>query len=124
MKDVIRLLRKILDIRRGEWGNVFLMFLYFFMIIASYYILKPVRNSLFLEQLGARNLPWVYIGTAVAIGFIILIYGKLSQLVSRKILVPGTILFFILNLLIFWWVYKQDVIWFSAALPAQRSKLC
>ena len=114
MNAVFRLFRKILDIRKGEWGSVFLMFLYFFMIIASYYILKPVRNSLFLEQLGAHNLPWVYIGTAVVIGFIILIYSKLSQLVSRNILVPGTIIFFVFNLLLFWWAYKQDFVWFSA----------
>jgi len=114
MINVTNLLKKILDIRKGEWRSVFLMFFYFFMIIASYYILKPVRNSLFLEQLGARNLPWVYIGTAVVIGFIILIYGKLSQLVSRNILMPGTIIFFIFNLLFFWWAYKQDLVWFSA----------
>ena len=114
MKNVLILLKKILDIRSGEWRNVILMFLYFFMIITSYYILKPVRNSLFLEQLGAHNLPWVYIGTAVVIGFIIAIYGKLSQLVSRKTLTLGTIIFFIFNLLIFWWLYKQDVVWFSA----------
>ena len=114
MNAIFRLFRKIFDIRKSEWGSVFLMFLYFFMIIASYYILKPVRNSLFLEQLGARNLPWVYIGTAVVIGFIILIYGKLTQLVSQKFLVPGTITFFIFNLLLFWWAYKQDFVWFSA----------
>ena len=34
--------------------------------MASYYVVKPVSKALFVERLGAENLPYVYILTAVA----------------------------------------------------------
>ena len=108
------LLKKVIDIRDDEIGTSILMFFYFFAIIASYYILKPVRNSLFLEQLGAKNLPWVYIGTASIIGFIVLLYNKMSKNFNKRYLVSGTIIFFILNLIIFHELFKLNVDWFSA----------
>lgn len=108
------LLRKVIDIQDDEIGTSILMFFYFFAIIASYYILKPVRNSLFLEQLGAKNLPWVYIGTASIIGFIVLLYNKMSKNFNKRYLVSGTIIFFIINLIIFHELFKLNVDWFSA----------
>ena len=108
------LIRKVIDIRDDEIGTSILMFFYFFAIIASYYILKPVRNSLFLEQLGAKNLPWVYIGTASIIGFVVLLYNNLSKYIDKKYLVSGTIIFFILNLILFRELFKLNVDWFAA----------
>ena len=108
------LLRKVIDIRDDEIGTSILMFFYFFAIIASYYILKPVRNSLFLEQLGAKNLPWVYIGTASIIGFVVFLYNNLSKYFDKRYLVSGTIIFFLLNLILFRELFKLNVDWFSA----------
>ncbi|MCH7887556.1 MAG: MFS transporter, partial [Candidatus Marinimicrobia bacterium] len=108
------MIRKVIDIRDDEIATSMLMFFYFFAIIASYYILKPVRNSLFLEQLGAINLPWVYIGTASIIGFIVLLYSNLSRHIDTRYLVSGTIIFFILNLIFFRELFKLNLDWFSA----------
>ncbi|UCC74051.1 MAG: hypothetical protein JSV86_05690 [Gemmatimonadota bacterium] len=53
-----RIQRNILSafgIRPGERLRVGLMSLYFFSVITSYYVIKPVRNSLSIERLGATG---------------------------------------------------------------------
>lgn len=41
--------------------NVFLSFSYFFLVMASYYTLKPVREAFFLDSEGVKNFPVVHI---------------------------------------------------------------
>ena len=41
-------------------------FAYFFLIMASYYIMKPIRESLFLDTQGYRQVPKVHILTCLA----------------------------------------------------------
>ena len=55
------LLKQILDIRRDEWPQAILMSLYFFLVITSFWILKPLKKSLFVEfydQSGFNLLGW------------------------------------------------------------------
>lgn len=41
-------LRQILDIRRQEWPQALLMFAYFFLVITTFWILKPLKKGLFI----------------------------------------------------------------------------
>ena len=50
-----------MDIRREEWPQALLMALYFFLVITSFWILKPLKKSLFIEfydQSGFDFLGW------------------------------------------------------------------
>ena len=47
-----------------------LMFLYSFLAMTSYNIIKPITRSQFITSLGADNLPWVQFGAGVLIGVI------------------------------------------------------
>ena len=42
------------------------MFLYSFLAMTSYNIIKPITRSEFIASLGADNLPWVQFGAGVA----------------------------------------------------------
>ena len=42
-----------------------LLFANFFFIMLAYYQIKPASRSLFIGQLGADRLPYVWIGTAL-----------------------------------------------------------
>ena len=42
-------LRQIMDIRRDEWPQALLMFGYFLLVIATFWILKPIKKGLFIE---------------------------------------------------------------------------
>lgn len=41
-------LKQILDIRREEWPQALLFFAYFFLVITTFWILKPLKKSLFI----------------------------------------------------------------------------
>ena len=96
-----RKIRTLIGIRPGEWQRVGLMFAYFFLVITSYYVIKPVRNSLFIERLGADNLPYVYIATALFVGVIISYYSRFADRIGRQALVLGTFAFLASSLLFF-----------------------
>src|SRR5690349_7531491 len=54
-----RLLRPIVQLRDGESTTALLMFLYSFLAMTSYNIVKPISKSEFISSLGADQLPWV-----------------------------------------------------------------
>lgn len=97
----VRLFRRIFDIRPEEVRVTLLMFTYFATIMAAYYIIKPATRSLFMQDLGARNLPYVYLGTALLIGFVASMFEKLVDKVNRVRLVDCLTVIFISNLLLF-----------------------
>ena len=45
-------LPKLVDIRSGEYRKTVLMFLYIFLLLLSFVIIKAVRDALFLVRLG------------------------------------------------------------------------
>ena len=103
-----------LDIRKGEGRKTLLMFIYFFLSITVLYVLKPVRSSLFLEELGSHNLRYVYLGEGIFLVFVTWAYVQLSKFLPRKQFFMGTLLVFISNLLIFWWLFHMKTPYLSA----------
>lgn len=54
--------QQILDIRREEWPQALLMFSYFFLVITTFWILKPLKKSQFVqfyEESGFDMLGWM-----------------------------------------------------------------
>jgi AAA family ATP:ADP antiporter len=95
-------LRSFLNLERGEEGPALLLFLYLTLVMMSYSITKSIRDGLFLYKFSAYMLPYVYLGIAAIIGFVVLGYVRLSARVSQATLISGTLLFFILNLVVLW----------------------
>ena len=79
----------------------FLLFLYLFLVIAAYNVIKPIRNASFLEELGYQRLPVVYLLTAFFIGFVVAVHSKIQVKISRYVLITLSILFFFLSCFIF-----------------------
>lgn len=52
------------DIRRSEWPRALLLSLFFFLVIATYWILKPVKRGVILDHFGAD--PLRLFGTALS----------------------------------------------------------
>ncbi len=115
IRAIRRELATILDIRPQERIRVLLLSLYFFLVITSYYVIKPVRNSLFIQRVGADNLPYVYILTALFVGLLITVYSHWADRITRRALVQGTFAFLASNLLIFWWVLNRGGLLSSGA---------
>lgn len=67
-------------------------FLLFFLLFASYFMLRPVRETFGVAG-GVDNLPWLYVGTFLGALMVVPLYGWLTTRVPRARLVPVTYLF-------------------------------
>jgi ATP:ADP antiporter, AAA family len=74
----------ILDIRKGERTRTLLMFLYFFIIIASYWFLKPARSALTVENLSADPIPKLRLVSALLLSLVVIGYSMLVTRFNRE----------------------------------------
>jgi AAA family ATP:ADP antiporter len=82
-------LRGVVLIRRGEgrlaaWSTV-----HFFLVLASYYILRPMREELGLRA-GLENLPWLVMGTLGAMLVCSLAMAGAGRVMRREAVAFGT----------------------------------
>ena len=57
-----RLYKQFFDIKKGEWTPALLMFTYFFMVIGTFWILKPMKRGLLVSYY--QNDPLLLLGTS------------------------------------------------------------
>jgi AAA family ATP:ADP antiporter len=81
------------------------MFLYSFLAMTSYNIVKPITRSEFISSLGADNLPWVQFGAGVLIGFLMQGYTVLMKPVPRRWTIPVTQAGMAGLLVLFWFMF-------------------
>ena len=87
-------------VRGGEWRAVVLSFVYFFSILAAYYVVRPVREQL-SAAVGSSQLPWFYGATFVVSLALSPVFAALISRWPRRIVVPVVYVFFIACLLAF-----------------------
>jgi ATP/ADP translocase len=106
-----RYLTSVVDIRRGEWGVTLLMLVNVIALLATYYFLKPARDSIFLSQQSAEQLPWVFIITALASAPIISLYGRAGRTLKLNQLINITTLIIIGCLVGFYFLIQYPWFW-------------
>ncbi|MFT3754593.1 MAG: MFS transporter [Pseudoxanthomonas sp.] len=87
-------------IHQGEWRAVAISFVYFFCVLAAYYVIRPVREQL-SAAVGSIQLPWFYAATFIATLVLTPVFAGLASRWPRRKLVPLVYLFFIACLLAF-----------------------
>ena len=90
------------------------MFSCFFLTMVTLYILKPVQSALFLEEFGSKNLRYAYLGEGIFNLFVTWAYIQFAKFLPRKKFFRGILLFFIVNLVLFWWLFHIHVRYLSA----------
>ncbi len=90
-------------VRAGEAGTVLLMALNVFLILLSYYIIKPVREALILSTpRGAELKSYASAGQTLLLLLVAVpLYARLASSVSRRRLLNTVNLFFVANLVLF-----------------------
>ena len=76
-------------------------FAWFFCLLASYYILRPVRDEMGVAG-GVKNLPWLFTATFLAMLVAVPVFGALVARLARRVFIPVVYHFFALNILAFW----------------------
>ncbi len=110
-----RVLRPAVPLRPDEAPALVCAFLYFFALLSSYYVLRPLRDAMGVTA-GVEHLQWLFTATFFAMLGASPLFGWLVSRVPRRRLVPMTYRVFSLNILLFF-------IWLTAAedhvLPAR-----
>lgn len=90
------------DVRKGEAGTALLLALGVFCLLAAYYVIKPVRDSLITGLPNGAKIK-SYMGAAVAVALLVAVpaYGRFASKRPRAKLLLGVGGFFVVNLLLF-----------------------
>ncbi|MEL7449529.1 MAG: MFS transporter [Pseudomonadota bacterium] len=113
---------RLLSIQRDEWPALALAFFYFFFLLCSYYILRPIRDEMGIAA-GVSNMQWLFTGTFFAMILVMPLYGAVASRLPRRRLVPVVYYFFIANIFVFYglfaggidhaWVARVFFVWVS-----------
>jgi ATP:ADP antiporter, AAA family len=90
------------DVRAGEGASALLLAVNVFWLLAFYYILKTVRESLILSEGGAEVKSYASAGQALLLLLVIPAYGAIAARVNRVRLISLVSLFFASHLVIFY----------------------
>jgi AAA family ATP:ADP antiporter len=86
---------------RHEWPALAGSFAYFFFLLAGYYVLRPVRDTMAVA-IGSAGLPMLFTAMFVVMLALVPLFGWLSARLPRRQLLPGVYAFFVLNLVAFY----------------------
>lgn len=99
------LLRRVVDVRDGEARAMLVSFVFFFFLLSSYFVLRPIRDAVAAAS-GVTNLPWLFAGSlTVTLLFNPLFSGLVVRFPVRRV-IPISYNFFVVNLLIFYVVLR------------------
>ena len=99
--------RSLLGARPGEERAVLLAFLYFFLLLCSYYLLRPVRDAM-AANAGLARLPELFTYTFFAMLAITPLFGALVSRVRKRRLLPIVYGFFAVNMFLFYLAFLAD----------------
>ncbi|HET6283591.1 MAG TPA: MFS transporter [Polyangia bacterium] len=102
-----RLLTRAVPVRREEVTALVWSFLYFLCLLASYYILRPLRDEMGIAG-GVQNLPWLFTGTFVAMLAAVPLWSALASRLPRGRLIPLAYRFFMGNILLFFVLFQLE----------------
>jgi AAA family ATP:ADP antiporter len=103
---MLRLIQHLMPVQRRAGARSSLLFLYFFLIMASYIVARVTRDTLFLDKYSPDKLPFADLTVALLVGFVISAYVSVSRYVTLRNLLVGSLLFFAANTFVFWWLAR------------------
>ena len=93
--------------RSGERRRLALSFTYFALLLASYYLIRPVRDALAAGS-GAASIKYLATAVFVVMLAIVPVFGVLVARVRRALLLPFTYAFFASHLVVFAVLFRAD----------------
>jgi AAA family ATP:ADP antiporter len=101
-----RALSVVTDLRAGEAATALLLTANIFVVLASYYVLKTVREALILSEAGAEVKSYSAAAQALLLLAVIPAYSFLASKATRSRLITWVTLFFVSNLAVFYFLGK------------------
>src|SRR3990167_5628439 len=107
--------KRFAHIQPGEGRKVTLTFLYFFLVITAYYVIKPVSRSLVLGELGSRMVPYIDLICALLMGPIVTVFARLVDRVAKPRLVSLSFVAVTVVMVVFWKLLAWPYPWIAGA---------
>jgi ATP:ADP antiporter, AAA family len=105
-----RALRPFADVRSGEGATALLLALNVFLLLATYYCIRPVREALILSTAGGAELKsYLAAGQAILLLGLVPAYGALADRLPRRRLLNTVIAFFVACLVAFYGLTQANV---------------
>jgi len=122
LADRIPYLSRAVLVRRSELPGLVGGFLYFFCLLCSYYMLRPVRDEMGVQG-GVENLQWLFTATFLGMLAAVPAFAALAARFPRRRLIPAVYGFFIACIAGFWlwmesgvasaWAARSFFVWLS-----------
>lgn len=104
-----------LDLRPGEGGVCVALFVLHFLLLTFQYTAKSIRQSIYIDSLGAEQLPFVYLLVAVCSYPLLQVYGRLVMRFTERRLLIGSSLLVAASMLGFRALFSTGMAWVSVA---------
>jgi AAA family ATP:ADP antiporter len=96
----LRVLRRLIEVSPAELPALGWCWLYIFSVLASYYILRPIRDQMGVAG-GVNNLSWLFTGTLIVMLILNVPFSAIVKLLPRKQFFSLSYRFFALSILAF-----------------------
>src|SRR3989440_7098618 len=114
-----RFFAKIVDVKPDEIRALWLGFIFHFLILTGYYIMRPIRDSIAASS-RLETLPWMFTATLIAMLIANALFAAIVARMSRRKFIPLAYGFFIFNLALFFILMRTyppaQQIWIGRAL--------
>src|SRR6266700_6056767 len=114
-----RLFSKVVDVRPNELRALWLGFVFHFLILTGYYIMRPIRDSIAASN-RLETLPWMFTATLVGMLIANAVFAAIVARMSRRKFIPIAYAFFIFNLALFYVLMRScppaQQVWIGRAL--------
>lgn len=100
------ILRRVILLKPGEGRALLWAGAYFFFLLFSFYLLRPVREAMGISR-GADKLPWLMTGTMLVTLIAYPLYSALVSRLTRRRFIPWTCHFFATNLALFFLLFRM-----------------
>src|SRR5437879_6107363 len=109
----------IVDVKPDEIRALWLGFVFHFLILTGYYIMRPIRDSIAASN-RLETLPWMFTATLVGMLIANAVFAAIVARMSRRKFIPIAYAFFIFNLALFYVLMRScppaQQVWIGRAL--------
>ena len=102
------LVERLFAVRPGEVRGLCWSFTYFFSLLCSYYIVRPMRDEMGIAG-GVDKLQWMFTGTFLVMLAAVPLFGWVTRRFPVRRFLPYVYYFFIADLLIFFILFKSNI---------------
>ena len=115
MEKSASFINRLFNLRPGDFARSLPLFGYYLLTVSFYMMARVSRDAIFLANFTSKQLPYADMSVALLSAFIIAPYIRAGYRASLRNLQMGSLLFFAVNLGIFWWGFHfHNWTWLAA----------